>query len=376
MNIIMYCQYLLGIGHLVRTLAIAEELAHKHRVVIICGGRSLPELENHSNIEFVWLDPVASDANFSRCVSVLDPSVGYDQLVEKRFRKMKKAIKRVRPDVFWIESYPFARRRFRHEIVPAIRFIRSRLPRCRVCSSVRDVLLKKGGDKHYNESVVKVLNRYFDVVFVHSDPTRVPFELTFGTTENIDCPVIYTGYVCRTPKSARHRKSWEDGGDIVVNIGGSSTGVRILDAVLSCHDRYFTGRRMRLFIFPEDGSVLSDLESRLDDGRNVVVQPFTFDYINYLDEAAMAVCMGGYNSLIETVTTRTPALVIPFDGNQEQEIRIECLDRDGTFEKVELKNVSPDALAGAMDRLVPRASSTTDIDIGGTKFVCNYFDSL
>src|SRR5690349_20238523 len=65
-SILFHVQYLLGIGHLQRSLRIAEALvAEGVSVTLVSGGEPIPGLEADPRIRFVQLEPVrARDARF------------------------------------------------------------------------------------------------------------------------------------------------------------------------------------------------------------------------------------------------------------------------------------------------------------------------
>src|SRR3989475_13223949 len=60
--ILFYCQYVLGMGHLVRSLALARALADRFRVVFLNGGPVPRGLPRPAGIEFVDLPPLGFDA--------------------------------------------------------------------------------------------------------------------------------------------------------------------------------------------------------------------------------------------------------------------------------------------------------------------------
>ena len=78
----------------------------------------------------------------------------------------------------------------------------------------------------YEERVIKRLNRYFDAVFVHSDPGFLKLDATFSRLDDISIPIVYTGFV--TPKpvpgSGKERRTKLGIGDddyfLVASAGG------------------------------------------------------------------------------------------------------------------------------------------------------------
>src|SRR5436309_13286140 len=59
--VLFYCQHVLGMGHLVRSLTLARALARRFRVVFLNGGAVPRGLPRPAGIEFVDLPPLGFD---------------------------------------------------------------------------------------------------------------------------------------------------------------------------------------------------------------------------------------------------------------------------------------------------------------------------
>lgn len=367
----MYCQYILGIGHLMRTLVIAKEVAETQNVVVLCGGQPVKQLERKSNAKIIWLD---SSCERDKLQDAPGKPTDCNSRTNSRLRTIKTILKSNKPDVFWVEAFPFARRKFKKEIISSIRYVRKHFPACKIFSSVRDILLQYGGDKKSRETATPLLNRYFDKLFVHSDPKKVSFNTTFGSLDIIECPIVYTGYVVDSPSVSIKKKLWSEGGDIVVNIGGSHVGYDILPYVIECHNREFFERRMHIFLCPTNNGNIAKLQNLVGAKKKISIHPFTNRYINYLKASAISICMGGYNSIIETIATNTPSVVIPLDNNCEQKIRLELLRDENEFEIISLDNVSVLKLSNAIKKVSVKRPIKSCLDMEGAKFIKKYLE--
>ena len=67
MNIIFYCQYVWGMGHLVRSLEFARALSD-HDVTLIVGGQRV-EVDRPNHVELVRLPVLYMDEKFTRLIS-------------------------------------------------------------------------------------------------------------------------------------------------------------------------------------------------------------------------------------------------------------------------------------------------------------------
>src|SRR4029077_15728530 len=103
------------------------------------------------------------------------------------------------------------------ELEPLIAAVRTAVPRPRLISSVRDIVVVRD-DAARRQDIVARVRRDFDAVLVHGDPALVPFDASFPATPEIADRVIYTGYVCPPAASA--------GGSAATGGGGGAGSAR------------------------------------------------------------------------------------------------------------------------------------------------------
>ena len=63
-----------------------------------------------------------------------------------------------------------------------------------VCS-LRDILVTKSDQIRHEDWVVSIMNQYFDLLLIHSDPTFQTLDETFSRCQDLRCDVQYTGFV-------------------------------------------------------------------------------------------------------------------------------------------------------------------------------------
>ena len=191
MKIIQYCQHVLGIGHLFRSLEISRALSN-HEVILVSGGPPVDITLPRHVTEF-RLPELQMDREF-RGVFSADSPAGIDQVKEERQKRLFALLAAEKPDVFLIELYPFGRKAFRFELDPVLQAVGDKRISCgSVVCSVRDILVEKEDRDKHELRAVKTLNRYFDAVLVHADPQLVKISETFYHFNQIAIPVDYTG---------------------------------------------------------------------------------------------------------------------------------------------------------------------------------------
>ena len=364
MKIIQYCQHVLGIGHLFRSLEISRALSD-HEVILVTGGpRVATDLP--VNVREVRLPDLQMNREFKGLFSSRGDA-GLDQIKEERQKRLFALFEREKPDIFLVELYPFGRKAFRFELDPVLQAVDDkRLPCESVVCSVRDILVEKEDRDKHESRVVKTLNRYFKAVLVHADPQLVKISETFDHFDQIAIPVDYTGYIAPKPSPGagkRIRKQLKIGKDeilIIASAGGGHVGAPILESVIRAFGRLKVKSRCHLKVFT--GPFLDQNEfDRLKKsaGNNVQVTRFTLDFLSYLAAADLSVSMGGYNTTMNILASGTPALVWPFGQNREQRLRAGRLADLGAIRVLEDEDLHPDRLAVIMNQWISRSMRPT-----------------
>jgi predicted glycosyltransferase len=382
MKIILYCQHVLGIGHLFRALEICKELKH-HEVVLITGGPRL-DAKIPSHVEVINLPGLQMDTEFKGLFSS-DKTASLDQIKKKRQEKLLAIVEKERPDIFLLELYPFGRKAFRFELDPVIQAIRCKTqPRCGVISSVRDILVEKENQDKHEGRVVQTLNNFFDAVLVHSDPKWITLKETFLRFDEIKIPVVHTGYIAQKARAGSRRRFrqqlriGEEDLMILASAGGGSVGKPILESTIKAFRRLNMKTPSYLYVYAGPYMVESDFErlKALGADERIQVAKFTSDFLSFLAAADLSISMAGYNTTMNILATGVPALVWPFAANSEQRRRAEKLADRGALRLIDDQDLNPDNLAAIIVETLTRADKKQiDIDLNGAAHAVQWLES-
>lgn len=364
MKILYYSQHVLGMGHFFRTFEICRHLT-AHDVLLVVGGSLPANMPFPENIRCVFLPSLMMDSRFSRLIAGDGRKEAVSDIQEIRRKMLAETFRRQRPDVFLLELYPFGRKAFRFELDPILEAIaHGELPPCKVCCSVRDILVEKPDPVAYETRVVEALNRWFDVVFVHSDPKWISLDETFSRMGDIAIPVRYTGFVAEQPEPdcRMHYRRVQGLKDhdrlVVVSAGGGQVGgdlcacavqaFRYLDAADGWRGIVFTGPFLE--------------ESRFQSIRkaapaHVKVERFTPSFLKVLCASDISISMAGYNTCMNILASGIKALVLPFSQNREQGMRARRFAEKGFVGILSETDLKPDRLA---QRLISAVRSRPD----------------
>jgi predicted glycosyltransferase len=378
--LLFYCQHSLGMGHLVRSLALAASLAGRFRVVLLNGGKLPKGLAIPGGVEVVNMPPLGLDSE-GRLVS-RDGRRTTERAKELRRSLIIKSYRRMRPRVVLIELFPFGRKKFAGELLPLLEEARSESARRPlVCCSLRDILVGKRAEQQKHDArAAETANRYFDAVLVHSDPAFARLEDSLGSYGALAVPVHYTGFVLpqREMKSERPPKG---GAQILVSAGGGLVGETLFSAAVAAYPllRETDDVTMKIvtgpFLPEEAWRSLRESAQRLP---GLSVRRFVPDLCAEMRRSAASVSQCGYNTALDVLRAGTPALVVPFaeGGEDEQMKRARRLESLGALRVVEQHGLDPQRLARELRGLLKFRPRQSALDMRGAHNSSRVIESL
>jgi predicted glycosyltransferase len=299
--LLFYCQHSVGLGHLMRSYALCAGLAEHFGVVLLTGG-DLPEgIEAPKGIELVALPPLGVQKN-----GFGSRNGDLERTWEIRHRRILMTLGRVQPSVVLVELFPFGRAKFARELVPLLEEARA-MGAFTACS-LRDILVS--GDTQRDDRARQLADELLDAVLVHSDPRFARLEETFKPSRQLTTPVHYTGFVTGANGTNGHRR----GEHILVSAGGGRVGFDLLREAMDNSG----GRPMKAIAGPlmpdEDYAQLQALKP-----GNVELLRSVPNLAHELGQAAGSISQCGYNTALDLLRTRVPALVVPYATEEEDE---------------------------------------------------------
>ena len=369
-RLLFYCQHILGIGHLMRSMEIVKGLMADFQVCFINGGEAIADFPIPPGVEVVQLPPLKTDDEFSE----LHLPPGFDSLpavFSARCQQMTAVVEQFQPDIFMVELFPFGRRRFSAELIPVIEAARDR--GARIVSSLRDIVVTKQDQARHEAKICKLINQYFDLLLIHGDPEFMPLERSFSRVADLRCPVHYTGYVVQTTATQALT-----GGDrradsapmILVSVGGGRFGHQLLHCVAqaSPYLQEQIPHHIHLFAGPfSPDSVYEPLRELAQTCPNLTVRRYTSDLVSYMQQADLSINMGGYNTTLNVLKTGTRSMLLPFTGNgdQEQTIRAERLEALGVVSIIRPADLQPQRLAQRIVAHLQTQPTSLQFDLNG-----------
>ena len=371
--ILFYCQHSQGMGHLVRSLALAERLGRRFRVMLLNGGRQPAGIIVPPNIQFVNLPPLGMD-EANQLVSH-DKRISVARALDRRKKMIRVTFDNLRPVVVLIELFPFGRKKFANEILPLLQAARDKNTRALVVCSLRDILVSRERNQEYNDRAAEWANEFFDVVLIHSDPSFARFEESFHSNVPLQVPIKYTGFVV---PSGRTRPAETKRKRIVVSAGGGIAGEPLLRTAIEALD-YLQDVEMKVIA----GPFLSDESWRalrtLAHGRNKLrLVRQVSDLCGELCGAAVSISQAGYNTCLDVLRAKVPAILVPSAKENEDEQRKRALRLQdlGAVKVLEQKDLTPARLAAEIRESMKSKFATPALDLNGAENAAVLIESI
>ena len=359
--LMVYCQHVLGIGHLCRMLLILEQL-RTYRITLVLGGTPL-QLDFPKHVQVVQLPGLRMDETLS-CLLPVEPDQEISILQEQRKAQLSAIFQQLQPNLLLVELFPFGRNLFRFELLPLLEQTQIR-QNCRVVCSVRDILVERDNTEKFEQRVLDRLNQYFDLLLVHGDPRLLTLDETFSRMKEIKIPVSYTGYICQPPQPEEGKQVREKYNIneklILVSAGSGSVGLALLTAAVDAFRQLdITVWRMQVFTGPylaeSDFQRLKGLSS-----KTLRIERFSNTFPGWLAAADLSISMAGYNTTMNLLAADCPCLVYPFAQNREQRMRAEQLEQRGCLHILSKNDLQADILANkivqALSKKTARSAS-------------------
>lgn len=340
MRILFYCQHVLGIGHFFRSMEIAGAL-DRHDILFVGGGESWDGFAVPRHVKMLRLPALMMDPEFKTMHTSGDT---LENVRRQRERILLDAFSSFEPDLILTELFPFGRRRFKFELMPLLGAAREGQRRVPVACSLRDILVEKN-KPGYEQNAVEILNRYYDLLLVHSDPVIAALDETFSLVREIKIPVEYTGFVARSATGGGRSGLGQEGKVIVASSGGGRVGSDLLESVIASMrkvSRHDVALRVFAGPFMEAGE-RKKLEDLAAEDPRVRVLPFSLDFPSELSRAGLSISMAGYNTCMDILSAGIPAIVYPFPRNREQGMRAQKLQGLGLLRVIHRPD--PDRIA-------------------------------
>lgn len=322
-----------GLGHFRRNLNIAEAActAIPGTSALLLTGSLYPGLFHlPQHCDYVKI-PALQKLGKHRYGSPLGESqVGLS--VRTRKDLLKAVVKSAPPDVFIVDKHPGG---LNGELLPALKWLRDHSPGTTIILGLRDVLdTPEQVQREWQKvGVGDILRRFYDRVWIYGDLQVYDTLSAYSFSPELRRIAIPVGYLTRP---TRPRPVETAGGySVVVMAGGGHDGFSMMQASLHAIGQ-LRSRYSKMTARLYTGPLMGDLEHRRlkelarQYAGTFQIERFSQRLHRNIANADAVISMGGYNSVLECVSTGKPTIIIPREHpRKEQLIRARAFEARG-----------------------------------------------
>jgi predicted glycosyltransferase len=358
-----------GLGHLRITVGVATAYAKLRRqdsLLLLTGSLQTGAFALPDNLDYVKLPAMPKRDLYAS----LPPTEGYTGSHNStiRFRTVLAlaTIQAFDPHLVVIDHAPGGLFR---ELAPSIDWLRGRDPSPSLALLMRDVTFGPEQTRSIwaNEGVYPLLDEAYDRILVYGDRRVFDPIAAYAMSERAASRTRFCGYLAPSPprRSPAQVRAEIGAGDlplVAVSVGGGGDGGvflrTYLEGLRDCSRTAVQSYVVTGPLLPKQDR--DEIIHMIATAPNVRVVDFDPDFTAVIQAADAVVCMGGYNSIAESVYFGKRPIVMPrVPGSEEQVLRAEGFARLGLATIVGPDPLHAAALWDAIDRELSRTDRPT-----------------
>src|SRR5688500_6125897 len=354
-----------GLGHLRITLGVATAYARLRRqdsLLLVTGSLQTGAFALPDNLDYVKLPAMPKRDLYAS----LPPTDGYagshNSTIRFRTALALATVRAFDPHLVVVDHAPAGLFR---ELAPSLDWLRRREPTPSLALLMRDITfgLEQTRSIWTNEGVYPLLDEAYNRILVYGDRRIFDPIAAYQMSELAASRTHFCGYLTPSPPRRSPAQVRDEVGAgslplVAVSVGGGGDGCAFLRT-------YLTGLRdcshAPVLSYVVTGPLLPEQDrdeilAMTGSLPNVRVVDFDPDFAAVVRAADAVVCMGGYNSIVESVYFGKRPIVMPrVPGSEEQVLRAEGFARLGLATVVGPDPLDVSALWRAIDRELNRA---------------------
>ena len=318
-----------GLGHLRRTLTLAGALARQvpsAEILITTGSPCATHFALPDGVEIVKLPSVSKDAKGSYVPRSLGGDLG--SLVRLRRALLSEVQRSFNPDVLVVDHQVLGLGDELHDVLAATRAAGTRtILGLRDIIDAPDVVAREWG----RPAARQALREWYDRVCVYGDPRIFDARAEYPVPEELRANLEFVGYVGRAVVPERAERAAGAPKQVLATVGGGEDGYERLSTYLDALELGGCDWESTVVCGPLlDQEQFKTLKRRARRLSGCEITSFHADLPHLLSKSDAVVAMSGYNTSVEIMQSRVPAVLLPrCFPRREQLIRAERMQAAG-----------------------------------------------
>lgn len=358
-RVAIYSHDTLGLGHLQRNLNLCWALTARFpglSILLLTGSAVQHQYEMPPGVDTIKLPSVrkvAADRYEARSLSM-----GAADVRELRSDLVLRAVQSFDPHVLLVDHAPIG---MGGELLPTLEWLQAHRPGSVRIAGLRDIwdAPEKVARTWERQRIAGVLEELYTHIVIYGSPHIYDATREYGFSRALCAKASFCGFVGRwRPAESFQPAAREPRARplVVVTIGGGDGAgeevlggwmrmLRARDGAVPFDSVLLTGP----FVEPELAERLRGESGDLP----IEIQGFVASTRRYLERSDLVVCTGGYNTMVETASFASRALVLPRRlHREEQAIRARVFAEHGLVSTLDVADATPQRLAAVVDGLL------------------------
>lgn len=355
MRALLFCNEMLGLGHLGLSLALAEELVatdEESTALVVTGSPAFGSMRVPPRVDALKLPTLPVESHSSWSATARRPpahlALSAEQVSALRSRLSLAAATELRPEAVVVDYRPLGRN---DELRPTLEWLRQG-SRSRVALGLWEVDdAEERLRRDWTPDVFRAVRELYDLVLVYGPSS--PGDLRIDGLRAAGVPVHNTGLVA-SPPAAQGPDDIEHG-YLLASTGGGVDGFAVLEAVIEAVRLAPLGRLALLVTGPMMPAADVEQLRRRAAGLDVRIERFRADMPQLLAGARAVVAMAGYCTVAELLASGKPAVLVPRTSPREEQLnRARRLAAAGRVEMLYPEELDPNRVRLVIARLLAR----------------------
>ena len=356
----MYCHDTYGLGHIRRTLAIADHLRQKNiNILILTGSPIVGRFSFPEQIDFVRIPGMIKQTNEEYLP--LSIKINPRHALDIRKNIITATTKTFQPQLFIVDKEPLG---LKKEVLPTLQWLQKSLPRSRTILGLRDIMddadtIRKDWAE---KGVYNTLNELYSEIWVYGERDFYDPITQYAIPDSISRKMHFTGYIPRKKPDDRDikyiRKEQgvkKDKKLVVVTTGGGGDGYPVLNTYLKMLESNSSPVSFKSVLITGPFMPGQQRKEIFERSKKLGVRTYRFYrwMVKIIAAADLVVGMGGYNTVCEILTQGTPSIIIPRENpRREQLIRAEVLNDQNLVDYIPTHSLTPDFLRREIEKVL------------------------
>ncbi len=358
-NILIYSHDTYGLGHIRRTMAIAGHLRESTvNVLILTGSPIAGRFSFPENVDFVRIPGMIKKTNDEyQSLSIrIDP----EHALNIRRSIILTTAKTFRPNLFLVDKEPLG---LKKEVLPTLEWIQRYCPHTKTVLGLRDIMDDRETVRAdwVNKDVYRLLDQLYSEIWIYGRKSIYDAVKEYGIPDSVKEKIVFTGYLPRRvageKAKVKTRKKFCVGKNeqmIVVTTGGGGDGYDVMDCFLTMQEEGIF-RQGKSILITGPFLPLSMRRKLAKRGRKLQIKllPFYPRMEEMIGAADLVISMGGYNTMCEILSQKTPSLIIPRETpRKEQLIRAQAFQHQQLIDYLPWNELTPQKLGGKINGML------------------------